>query len=190
MANAYQTFLGLVNSNTIRCTNQWEAYLASGINEVDQVLKDVSLMVQGFTIPSRTVNYAEVSYKGYAAPLVATNMEMQKEISFDVIEDVNGTYRRAFLAWMNYVINADIEGGSVFEGDRGVSDTSVIRLQLFDKDNQTVIQTYKFYNVRIKSVGETALTYEGGDTAKFSVTFACTYWTLEKAEKGALLTQK
>ena len=190
MATSYDTFLGLANANTIRSTNTWEAHCTSGISDVDNVLKDAEVFIQGFTIPSRTVNYAEVSYKGYSAPLVPTNLEMQKEISFDVIEDINGSFRRAFLSWQNSVINADIEGGSVFEGDRGINEKSIIRLELFDKDNKTQSQIYKFYNVRIKSVGETALTYDAGDTAKFSVTMTCTYWTLEKANAGQLTDLK
>lgn len=185
-ATSYAQFLQQATTNTIRATNQWEVELTSGYKDVDSVLRDVRLMVQGFTIPSRTVNYAEVSYKGYAAPLVPTNLEMQKEISFDVIEDVAGSYRRAFLAWMNHVIDANIEGGSVFQGERGVNSESIIRLDLFRANNRDVSQTYKFYNVRIKTVGETSLTYEGGDTAKFPVTFTCTYWTLEHVHEGEL----
>lgn len=101
---------------------------------------------------------------------------MTKEISMSVLDDVNGSHRRAFLAWMNKVMNFDIEGGSVFEGDRGIKPESLVRLRLFDKDNQTVIQTYKFYNVAVKTVSDISLDYSGGDAAKFDVTFVCTYW--------------
>lgn len=137
---------------------------------MDAVLEGVMLYGQSATIPKRSINYAEVSYKGYSVPnLVPTNLDMTKEFSFEVLEDVNGQNRRAFLAWMNHVINADIEGGSLFEGDRGVNPKSLVRLRLFDKDNETVCQTYKFWNVHIVDVSELGLSYEGGSAGKFTV---------------------
>ena len=54
-------------------------------------------------------------------PLVPTKMTMDQEHSMTVLDDVNGTNRRLFLAWMGKVINPAIEDGSLFEGDRGVS---------------------------------------------------------------------
>lgn len=190
MATAYNTFLNLATSNTIRCTNQYEIFATSGNNEIDNVLKNAVIMTQSFVVPQRSVEYAEVSYKGYSAPLVPTRMTMDQEITMQVIADVNGEYRRAFLAWQGMVINPDIEGGSVFEGDRGVNEKSIIRLELFDKDNKTVIEKYKFYNVQISNVGQTSLTYNGGEAATFDVTFKCTYWTLEESKNGALTSQK
>jgi len=150
-------------------------------------MEDTIIFGQSFTIPSRSVNYAPVSFKGYEVPnLVPTNIDMTTEVSMNIIEDVNGTNRRVFEAMMNHVMSFDIEGGSVFEGDRGVNPNSILRLKLFDKDNKTVIQTYKFYNVHVKEVGTTELDYNGGDSAKFSTTFNCSYWTLEENKKGGL----
>ena len=74
------------------------------------------------SIPGRTINYADVSYKGFAMPLVPTNMEMDNSHTMTIKCDIEGSYRRAFLAWMNSVMNANIEAGSVFEGDRGVNE--------------------------------------------------------------------
>ena len=34
------------------------------------------------------------------------------------------------------------------------------------------------------------LTYDGGDKATFDVVFKSTYWEIEKAENGALTSQK
>lgn len=101
-------------------------------------MENVLLFGQSFSVPSRTINYAEVSFKGYAMPLVPTNLEMEKEHTMTVLDDVNGTNRRLFLAWQGKVMNPDIDGGSLFEGQRGMSD-AVIRLELFDADNETVI---------------------------------------------------
>lgn len=187
MARSLQEFLNAATSDTIRCTNQFELEYVSGISEVDALMEDVIIFGQGFTIPSRSVEYAAVSFKGYEVPnLVPTRIEMDKEVTMNVLEDVNGTNRRVFEAVMNHVMNFDIEGGSVFEGDRGVNPNSILRLKLFDKDNKTVIQTYKFYNVHVKQVGQTSLDYNGGDAAKFDVTFTCSYWMLEDNKKGGL----
>ena len=90
------------------------------------------------TVPARSIEMAEVSFKGYSMPLVPTKMTMDQEHTITVLDDTNGTNRRLFLAWMNKTMNAAISDGSLFEGDRGVKD-AVIRLELFDKDNKTVI---------------------------------------------------
>ena len=127
--------------------------MTSGDPDVDAVLENARLMTKDFTVPQRSVEYADVSFKGYSAPLVPTRMTMDQEITMNVTADVNGEYRRAFLKWMNNVIDADIEGGSVFAGSRGVNPRSLIRLQLFDSDNETVVETYKFFNVQISNVG-------------------------------------
>lgn len=186
MAHTLQDFLNAATGDTIRCTNQYELEATSGYSDIDAILGGVMLYGQSATIPKRNINYAAVSYKGYEVPnLVPTNIDMTKDFSFDVLEDVNGQNRRAFLMWMNKVMNFDIEGGSLFEGDRGVNPKSLIRLRLFDKDNKTVIQTYKFWNVHIKDVGELSLTYEGGSAGKFTVQAVCSYWTLEESKKGA-----
>lgn len=189
MATAYEKFLNLATSDTIRCNNQYEIFPTSGDSDIDEVLQNARLMTKDFVVPQRSIEYAEVSFKGYSAPLVPIRITMDQEITMNVVADVNGEYRRAFLKWMNRVIDADIEGGSVFAGDRGVNPRSLIRLVLFDKDNETVIETYKFFNVQISNVGQTTLTYEGGEAASFPVTFKCTYWKIEKAEKGALTDQ-
>lgn len=146
---------------------------------------------QSFVIPKRSVNYAPVSFKGYEIPnLVPTNIDMTKETTIEMLDDTDGSIRRAFFAWMNHVMNFDISGGSVFEGDRGVNDNSVIRLKLFDKTNKRISQIYKFYNVTIKDVGETSLSYTGGDASKFSVIIGCTYWEIAQANDGSITNLK
>ena len=109
---------------------------------------------QNITIPERSVEYSPVSFKGYEVPnLVPNRMVMQNDHTMSVLADINGEHRRLFLRWMNHVMNADIEGGSLFEGYRGVNEKSTIRIRLFDKYNKDVVETYKFWNVAIKSVG-------------------------------------
>lgn len=54
-------------------------------------------------------------------PLVPTYITMEQEHTMTVLDDVNGTNRRLFLAWQGKVMNPDIAGGSLFEGNRGMS---------------------------------------------------------------------
>lgn len=132
-----------------------------------------------------------MSFKGYEIPnLVPTRMTMGNEHTMSVLADIDGTNRRAFLRWMNHVMNADLAGGSLFEGDRGVNEKSIVRIRLFAKDNKTVTETYKFYNVAITSVGNISLDYNGGDVAKFEVGFKSSWWELEEAKDGAFTDQK
>lgn len=191
MAKSVAEFLNAANSNTIRCNNQYELFCTSGYDDIDKVLELATLYGQGFELPNRTIEYASVSFKGFEmANIVPTRMAMGSDHSVNVLCDVNGELRRAFLAWQGKVMNPDIEGGSYFEGDRGINEKSIIRIHLFDKDNETVITKYKFFNVRVTEVGPVTLTYEGGDKATFTVNFKSTYWTIEEAKNGALTDQK
>ena len=179
MANPLNKFLAAATADTIRCTNQFEIELNTGDDELNSIIenKNVILFGQNLSIPSRSIQYADVSFKGYnMTNLVPTAITMDQEHNMTVIDDVNGLHRRVFLAWMNKVINADIHNGSLFEGDRGVKESSFLRLKLFQKDNETVSEIYEFFNVVVKSVGQTAVDYNGGDPAKFDVTFGSTYW--------------
>lgn len=190
MATAVNKFLAAATANNIRCNNQWEAEFISGYDDVDAVLKTAVMFGSNFSIPGRTINYASVSYKGFEmANLVPTNMSMTNTHSMEIKADIAGEYRRAFLRWQNHVMNANIEGGSFFEGNRAVNPKSNARIHLFSADNQTVNETYKLVNVVVTEVGETSLTYESGGVATFSVQLKSTYWYIEKATEGALTDQ-
>ena len=191
MATALNQFLNAATANNVRCNNQWEAEFISGYDDVDKVLKTAVMFGSNFSIPGRGINYAPLHYKGFEmANLVPTNMTMENEHSMTIKADVAGEYRRAFLRWQNHVMNADIEGGSVFEGNRAVNPNSNARIHLLSADNQTVSETYKLVNVVVTNVGPISLTYEGGDAASFDITLKSTYWFIEKAAEGQLTDQK
>lgn len=189
MAHSLAEFLNLAQSDTIRCTNQFQINITTGYSDIDAEIEKVLLFGQSFTIPQRQIEYANVAFKGYEMPLVPTKMTMDQEHSMTVLDDVNGTNRRLFLAWQGKVMNPDIASGSLFEGNRGVSE-SKIRLELFDADNKTVIQTYEFNGVQVKSVGNTELTYEGGDKSTFTVGFSSIFWSCSDNKKGSFLDQR
>lgn len=190
MAIAVNEWLAAATANNIRCNNQWEAEFVSGYPDVDAVLTKAVMFGSNFTIPGRTINYADVSYKGFTAHnLVPTNVEMEYEHSMTVKADVKGEYRRAFLRWQNHVMNMDIDGGSVFEGNRAVQENSNARIHLFSADNKTVNETYKLVNVVVTNVGPIELTYDSGDAATFQVQLRSTFWKIEKATEGRLTDQ-
>ena len=190
MAHSLEEFLQRATSDNIRCTNTFELEATSGYSDVDSLLNDIMIFGQNINIPTRGIEYAAVSFKGFEVPnLVPTRMTMEQEHTMTLLADINGVNRRAFLRWMNHVMNADIAGGSLFEGDRGVNEKSIIRIRLFDKDNKTICETYKFYNVTITNVGGITLDYNGGDAAKFEVQFKSSFWSIEEAKNGALTDQ-
>lgn len=191
MAHPLSEFLQAATSDTIRCTNTFEIECSSGYSDVDSVIQKVTLFGQNINIPARGIEYAPVSFKGYEIPnLVPTRLTMETEHSMNVIADINGEHRRLFLRWMNHVMNADIEGGSLFEGMRGVNEKSIIRIRLFDKMNKDIVETYRFYNVAITNVGNITLDYNGGEAAKFEVGFKSSFWQLENPKEGAFKDQR
>ena len=191
MANSLDRFLQAATSDTIRATNTFEIECSSGYDDVDAIIEKVTLFGQNITIPERGIEYANVSFKGYEIPnLVPVRLTMGNEITMNVIADIAGQHRRLFLRWMNHVMNADIAGGSLFEGNRGVNEKSIIRIRLFDKMNNDIVETYRFFNVAITNVGSIQLDYNGGDVAKFDVQFKSSYWSIENPTEGAFLDQK
>lgn len=177
MATPLSKFLQTATADNIRANNTYEIECFSGYSDIDGVLDTVRLFAKNITMPGRNVEYASVWWKGFeCVNLVPTRVSMETDHSMTVYADINGTNRRCFLAWQNKVMNMDIEGGSLFEGDRGVNEKSTIRIRLFDKDNDTVAETMRFYNVTITSVGPVSLQYDGGDVATFDVGFRSTFW--------------
>lgn len=191
MATSLEQFLEAANTNKVRANNQFELEAASGYSDIDNILKKAIMFGQNITLPSRTTEFASIYYKGAEfTNIVPTRLTWDQEHTMTMVADTAGEYRRAFLAWQGKVINPDISGGSVFEGERGINEKSVFRVKLFGSDNKTVVEVIKFFNVKIKQVGGISLQYDGGDTAKFDLSFTSTYWEIEKSTEGGLLGQK
>lgn len=189
MAVAINEFINQMSQNQFRTTNMFELYVTSGYQDIDAVLKNVTMYGQGFQIPSRTTNFTDVSFKGFAVPL-ATNEAMENEHTITIQADTAGEIRRAFLAWQGKTWNPDIEGGSVFEGDRKLNGTSSIRVHLLASDMKTVNEIYKMVGVKVASVGGMQVSNTDANVATFDVTFRSVYWTVEKATEGAFTNQK
>lgn len=153
MAKALNEFLNKLSTNQIRTTNMFEMYVTSGYSEIDNILQNITMYGSGMSIPSRTTNFAEVSFKGFAVS-VPTNEAMENEHTMTVNADTDGEIRRAFLAWQAKTWDPDITGGSVFTGDRRINTGSVIRIQLLDNDMMAISEVYKMIGVKIMSVGQ------------------------------------
>lgn len=189
MAKALVNFLNRISTNQIRTQNMFEMVATSGYNDIDKVLEDITMYGGGFTIPGRTQNFTDVSFKGFAVP-VPTNMQMENEHTVTINADVNGELRRAFLAWQAKVSDPAISEGSVFAGDRRVNNKSIIRIQLLDNDMTEVAEVYKMIGVKIMTVGPLTVSNTDANVATFDVTFKSLYWEIESASNGAFTDQK
>ena len=181
-ARPLQDYINKLRSNSIRTQNMFEMEVTCVSNsKVSEALKDVTMYGQGFQVPSRTTNFVTVPFKGYDIN-VPSNEAMQTEHTITINADTNGSLRRAFLAWQGVVWDPDIEGGSVFGGDRRPNPDDVIRIRLLNNDMTTQAECYIIHGVKIQSVGELSVSNSGGEVATFDVTFKSLYWNIEEVE--------
>jgi hypothetical protein len=89
MAIALNEYLNKLSTNQVRTTNMFEMYITTGFSDIDAVLKDITMYGQNFTIPSRTTNFAEVSFKGMPIP-IPTNQQFEQDHSMTVNADADG----------------------------------------------------------------------------------------------------
>lgn len=184
MAKALNEYLNRLSTNQVRTTNMFEMYITSGFSDIDAVLANITMYGHGFSIPQRTTNYQEVSFKGMAVP-IPTNQAFEQDHTMTVNADANGEIRRAFLAWQGKTWDPDIEGGSVFAGDRRLNTGSIIRIHLLDNDMESVSEIYKLIGVRIASVGPLAVSNTDASVSTFDVQFKSVYHQIEKGSVKA-----
>ena len=189
MATALNQFLNQMSTNQLRTQNMYEMTITTGYSEIDQIFQSITMYAEGFTAPNRSQEYADVGFKGYMVP-VPTVMKMEQDHTITVRADVNGEIRRAFLAWAAKVADPDIEGGSVFAGDRRLNNSSIVRLQLLDNDMQSVAEVYKLIGVKVASVGGLNMSNTDSGVATFEVQLKSIYWQIENSANGALVGQK
>lgn len=190
MAKALNEYLNRLSTNQVRTTNMFEMYITTGFSDIDAVLANITMYGQGFELPTRTTNYSDVSFKGYAFP-IPTSQGMQTEHSMTVNADANGEIRRAFLAWQSKTWDPDIEGGSILKGDRRLNTGSVIRIHLLDNDMESISEVYKMVGVRISDVGALTVSNVDASVSQFTVNFRSIFWQIEKGtvKAGALAEQ-
>lgn len=203
MANGNQVqslynFMDQLNRNNVRTQNLFEMrvfipnLLTNKLDINGSVLTkylnpNFTFYGQGFELPSRSLQYADVGFKGFTVP-VPTVMKMTQDHSVTINADINGEMRRAFLAWQALTMNPQIDdNGGYFEGNRHLADSSKIRISLLDPiygDAQHVIETYTLYGVTVQEVGTMAFSNSGSDVATFTVQFKSQYWQYGRGETG------
>ena len=189
MAIALNQYLAKMSENQMRTTNMFEMSITTGYADIDKVFEGITMYVEGFSAPERTQNFADAGFKGFMVP-VPTTMQMQQDHELTVRADTDGVIRRAFLAWASKVSDPDIEGGSVFAGDRRLNNNSVVRLQLLDNDMTAVAEVYKLHGVKVNTVGALQMSNTDANIATFSVSLKSIFWSIENSANGALVGQK
>ena len=179
MAKPLNEYLNRLSTNQVRTTNMFEMYITTGFSDIDAVLANITMYGQNMSIPSRSTEYSTVSFKGMAIP-IPTTQTFEQDHSMTVNADANGEIRRAFLAWQSKTWDPDIEGGSVFAGDRRLNTGSIVRIHLLDNDMETVSEIYKLIGVRVASVGPLTVSNVDSSVSTFEVSLKSVYHQIEK----------
>lgn len=185
MAESLQNFLGKLSTNQLRTTNLFELEVTSGYSDIDDVLKNITMYGEGFTLPHRTQNFADVGFKGYTVP-VPTNMVMEQDHTITIRADSNGEIRRAFLAWQGKTTDPAISLGSVFAGDKRLNTSGIIRIKLLaTEDATTVSEVYEMVGVKINAVNGMSVSNTDANVATFDVSFKSIYWQIQPGSVNA-----
>lgn len=183
-------FMTRLNENSVRTKNLFEMKVhvpdigtsgkyASGIDITRYLNPNFTYYGQGFDVPSRTIQYTDVGFKGFKVP-VPTIVQMAQEHTVTLNADINGEMRRAFLAWQALTINPQIDSdGGYFEGNRLLEDTGKIYIHLLDptyRDKHRTVESYTIYGVTVEDVGQLSFSNTDSSLATFTVKFRSQYW--------------
>lgn len=184
---ALNTFVNHFRDVGIRTSIMYKLEVSSPINEVNKVLSLLDLYVDGWQAPRRSIKYGDVKFRAYPTK-VPLSVENEQEHSFNVLADISGAARNAFLIWMNSVIDADFAGGSYFGGNKRYPTNSNIRLHLLSDDMSTTVQTILITGVNIVDVGELKMSNNEANVCTFPVKLNSIYWNVEGGEGSNVLT--
>lgn len=183
-------FMDQLNRNSVRTQNLFEMRVFIPLDLRDDKGNNGKILTKylnpnftyygkGFELPSRTMQYADVGFKGFTVP-VPTVLRMTQEHNVTINADINGDMRRAFLAWQALTMNPQInDRGGYFEGNRRLKDSSMIKIALLDplyNDIHRVMEVYTLYGVTIQEVGAMSFSNDESGVATFPVTFKSQYW--------------
>lgn len=190
-ATSLKEVIEKLKENQVRTQNMFEMTIDSDIPAVNEILGGITIYGTGFTLPNRTQEFAEVGFKGFTLP-IPTVMKMEQDHTMTVNADVEGNYRRAFLAWAGAVANPDIDGKggqySLFEGDRRFGN-STIRIHLLGYSMAKAIETIVMTGVRIQSVGGLTVSNTDSGVSTFDVQFKSLYWFIEDVKDDGFQSQ-
>lgn len=157
-------------------------YYIEAVNTKEPDLEHMQIYGQGFELPERTNETADVSYRAYPIP-VPTTLKMGQDHNITLNCDVHQKLRRGFLNWQARAIDPRITlQTESFAADRrptaGVG-ASGLRLFLLAPDMKTSEMIVRIYGVRVISVGSLALSNTDGGVATFQVGFKSVYWEID-----------
>ena len=191
MAKSLYEFMSQLNQDNVRTQNLFEMkvfipheIIAKGNDQAGDQLTEffdgrMTFYGTGFQLPSRTINTANVGFKGFTVP-IPTTMQMEQQHTVTINADINGDLRRAFLTWQSCTMNPQINSqGGFFEGNRHLSNTSKIYILLLDptfKDSHGMQDIYEIDGVFVSQVGNMQLSNTESAVATFDVTFTSQYW--------------
>ena len=143
--------IDLFNQDQVRTQTMYEISFDTGIPEITDRLKRMQVYGNSFSLPERTVNFEDLTYRAYKIP-IPTTLDMGQDHNITVYADVRGDLRRAMLDWQAACLNPAIDQGSFFESNRrptklGPGDGGVptITINLLAPNYQDVMeQTIKF----------------------------------------------
>ena len=145
---------------------------------------------ESFTLPNRTIEFANAGFKGYDVP-IPTVMRMEQDHTMTVRADMQGNNRRAFLAWQAWCIDpkiavdgtgtGDVRKG-LFQGNRRYEATSKLVIRLLNSDMTSAAEEYHMYGVKISSVGGLTVSNTDAGISTFDVGFKSVYWQLENPQ--------
>lgn len=181
------SFVNHFKNQGIRSSIMWRMEASCGIAEVDRVLNLLDIYIDGWTAPKRSINYGDVKFRAYPTK-VPLSVQNEQEHTVNVITDISGAARNAFLIWMNSVIDADFSAGSYFAGNKRYPTTSNFRLHLLSDDMDTIVQTILITGVNIVDVGELKMSNKDASVCEFPVKFNSLWWNYEGGESSNILT--
>ena len=163
---------------------------------------------QGFDIPTRTINYADVSFRGYAIP-VPTVAQFGTTHSITFNDDSTGSIRNILMRWQNASINTNISQGN-FEGNRFTGDPSLgyganIKIYLLSNEyDENAVKPssfglkggrlgYELKGVTVAEIGATTLSNTASSVSTIPVSLRSQYnepFEYSKSELEGLIGQR
>ena len=182
--------IDLFNQDQVRTQTMYEIRFDTGIPEITDRLKRMQVYGNSFSLPERTVNFEDLTYRAYKIP-IPTTLDMGQDHNITVYADVRGDLRRAMLDWQAACLNPAIDQGSFFESNRrptklGPGDGGVptITINLLAPNYQDVMEQTVIFGSRVTKVGGLELSNQAGGISTFTVDFKSVYWQ-QQAGKAA-----
>lgn len=174
--------LNAYNNDQVMTQTMWYILVSPPLKYKGPDLKQMQIYGTNFTVPARTNDFADVSYRGYNIP-TPTVLKMDQDHSVTINCDVHHQLRRGFLDWQACAIDPAIKTQKTsFASDRrptaGVG-TGQLQLNLLAPDYETVEMIVTMNGVRVQNVGPITLSNSDGGIATFEVGFKSVFWNME-----------